>query len=85
VAIGFGAHHADIRLTDSGSPGQGSAFNILASAGAGALAVMGKYVALFFDAQAIFTQPNDQYVIRQKARMQLTPSLLLSLGIQRTF
>jgi hypothetical protein len=85
VAIGFGAHHADVRLTDSGPPGQGSSFTVLASAGAGVLAIMGKYVALFFDAQAIFTHPTDEYVIREQTRMQISPSLLLSLGVQRTF
>ncbi|HET6280691.1 MAG TPA: hypothetical protein VFH73_06995 [Polyangia bacterium] len=86
VAIGIGAHHIDVRLTDGASPGQASTFNLLASAGVGVLAILGTYVALFFDAQAIFTEPDRQYVIQNGAQLRFgSPSLLLSLGIQRTF
>jgi len=86
LALGVGAHHVEVRPNDGTLPTEASAFTVLASAGAGVLAIMGKYVALFFDAQAIFTEPDADDLLRGGARMRLgSPSLLMSLGIQRTF
>lgn len=86
LTLGLGAHHVDVRPADGRPLPEAIAFTVLASAGAGVLAIMGTYVALFFDAQAIFTEPNADDLVRGGARMRIgSPSLLMSLGVQRTF
>lgn len=86
ITLGVGAHYIEARPNDGSTVENASAFTLLAAGGVGALVILGKYVALFFDAQAIFTEPNADDLVRGATSSRLgSPSLLMSLGVQRTF